>query len=48
MRNCFQGRQLIVGTQDERADETKESLGMQEWKNQILAVLPSHPKCYNY
>ena len=26
---------------DERADKTKESLGMKEWKNQTLIVLPS-------
>ena len=26
---------------DERADKTKEGVGMQEWKNQALMVLPS-------
>ena len=32
---------------EERADKTKEGLGIQEWKNQTFIILPSHPQCCN-
>ena len=38
----------VVTKEDEREDETKEGLGIQEWKNQTLIDLPSHSQFYNY
>ena len=37
-------QEQVVAPKDERADKTKEGLGMQKQKNQTLIDLPSHPQ----